>query len=223
MDMDRRAFLKTLGLGAVTLTVPRPLSVIAAKMADLEKPPLHVGYAELTPAAHCGDKGYYLFYDLGIMVERGITASRHRDYIENWGVSLFMRKKGDPGKGVQYLRARAAHIPDPSNMVTRTDEDGNQFQVPDFLCSRKAYVLKPDDVLEFWFVPHSAMSATEPPNYPLPGLMVFLRGVIYYGANQPGRSTIHWQYDNVKKVLLDRAKAIELGLVSPTVGEFDLG
>lgn len=223
MDIDRRSFLKTLGLGAVALTVPKSLSVIAAKMADLERPPLHVGYAELSPAAHCGDKGYYLFYDLGINVERGITASRFADYNENWALSLFMRKRGERGRGVQYLRTRTSYVPDPSHLLTQTDEDGKTFKVPDFLQSSKAYVLKPDDVLEFWFVPHSAMAETEPPNYPLPNLTVMLRGVMYYGSEQPGRSTIHWHHSKVSKVLLDRVKAIELGLISPATMEYDAG
>jgi hypothetical protein len=228
MDMDRRAFLKTLGLGAVALTVPKPLGIMTAKMEDFERPPLHVGFAETRPADGCGDRGYFMLYDIGVSVEKGIDASRLADYTENWCISLFLRKRADPSRGIKYVQVGAGHFPDPQRMVKYRDEDGRPAERPDFMTAPRAYVLTPDDVLEFWFSPHSALYDTEAPNYPLPKLKVVLRGVRVYPSEQRtgkgyvlgGRQMAYWHIADVKKVLLDRARAIELGLVAKDTPEF---
>jgi len=230
VDMDRRSFLKTLGLGAVALTIPKPLDIIAAKMADLERPPLHVGYAETMPAKECGEGGFYLMRDIGVRVERGISASRYADYTENWFVSMFLRKQGDKGRGIKYLQTRTSLIPNPELKHTVFDEEGKAHKVPSYLSSPMPVMFKPDDVLEFWFAPHSALSPTEPPNYLLPKLDVVLHGTRHYAEPkvyipQDGReytikrvprtrAIVYWHLFDVRNIMLDRARAIELGLVS---------
>lgn len=230
MSMDRRDFLKMLGLGGVALTMPRPLSVIAAKMEDLERPPLHVGYVETMPAKPCGEGGFYLLYEMGVRVERGITVSRYTDYADKWTVSMFLRKQGDRTRGVQYFKTRASMMPNPENKRTAYDEEGKPHQVPHFYTSPKAMMLKPDDVIEFWFAPGDSRDPEGMPRYPLPKLEVVLRGVRHYpqlkipvpktgneyviGHPFKTRAIVYWQMCEVKKVLLDRAKAIELGLVT---------
>lgn len=241
MDMDRRSFLKSIGLGAVALTVPKPLSVVAAKMADLERPPLHVGYAEAIPAKQCGEGGFFLLYDIGVRVERGLSASQHADYGENWSISMFLRKVGDKTRGIKYLQMPTCHMPDPTHKWTTIGDDLKRHERPAMLSSPTPYLFKPDDALEFWFSPHSARYDTEPPNHPLPKLEVVLHGVRHYkedrkvrvpctGVEYVGnpallstRSLIYWHLCEVKKVMLDRAKAIELGLVTdkePTFYDF---
>jgi hypothetical protein len=235
--MDRRDFLKSLGLGAVVFTLPKPLSIITAKMEDLKKPPLHVGYVEVMPAKTCGARGFYLIYEMGVRIGHELTAAQYADYAENWTVSMFLRKQGDRTSGVQYLRTTARMMPNPENTITVYDEEGKPYQRPHFYTSPKALMLRPDDVLEFWFSPHSAAYETEPPNYPLPKLEVVLRGVRHYAEPQaapPGtgseyviggfpktRAIQYWHMCEVKKVLLDRKKAIELGLVSSNTKMFD--
>jgi len=231
VDMDRRSFLKTLGLGAVALTIPKPLDIIAAKMADLERPPLHVGYAKTMPAKDCGDRGFFLLQSIGVRVERGLSASRYCDYMENWYTSVFLHKEGDKTRGIKYLQMPTSRMPNPEkDKWTTIGEDCKPHQIPAMLSSPRAYLLKPDDVLEFWFAPHSALSPTEPPNYLLPKLDVVLYGTRHYAEPkvyipQDGRqytvkrvprtrAIAYWHLCDVRNVMLDRARAIELGLVS---------
>jgi len=233
--MERREFLKILGLGGVALTLPKPLGIISAKMADLERPPLHVGYVETMPAKECGDGGYFLFYNIGVRTERGITVNRQMDYYEKWSIAMFLRKEGDRNSGVKYIKARACTIPNPEHTLQTFDEDGKWHKAPQFYSAPCPYLVKPDDVLEFWFVPANTRNPEEMPKYPLPKLEVVLCGTRHYAEpkaavpktgveyvlNPKGayllnarkaRIITYWNLCEVKNVLLDRAKAIELGL-----------
>lgn len=47
MDLNRRTFLKSMGLGGIILTMPKPLEIIAAQMSDIEDPPIQAGFASV--------------------------------------------------------------------------------------------------------------------------------------------------------------------------------
>lgn len=235
MDMHRRDFLKALGLGTVALTLPQPLKIVAAKMEDLKRPPLHVGYVETMPAKPCGDGGFFVLHNIGVRVERGISPSRFADYAENWYVAMFLRKEGDRTRGIKYLQARARCMA----ILEGKGLIGEPYPARPFVRSPIAFVLKPDDVVEFWFVPTGTDGQDERPTYPLPKLQVVLHGTRHYAepkASLPTtgreyvtgrvprtRALVYWHLCDVQKVLLDRARAIELGLVSDRSMEFAAG
>lgn len=235
--MDRRSFLKTIGLGAVALTVPKPLSVIAAKMADLERPPLHVGYSESEPAHGCGPGGFFALHNIGVCTEPGISMARYEDYAAKWCISMFLRPGGvaPVGRGIRWLTIPAYAMPNPENKVRATDEDGKEYQTCDFFKSPKALMLMPGDVTEFWFAPRNVSNPEALPLFPLPKLEVVLHGVKHCNDGPQAkpstgreyvigtRALSYWHLGRVESVLLDRARAIELGLVSPATLEFDAG
>lgn len=223
--MDRREFLKLIGLSGVALTLPKPLQVVAARMADLERLPLHVGYVETMPAKPCGNRGFYLLHEIGVRVERAITSQRHEDYYEKWSIAMFLRKEGDKTCGIKQLQIPAHAMPNPENKFMTFDEDGKPRFVAHFQTVPHAFMLQPDDLIEFWFVPGNARDPERMPKYPLPKLEVVLRGVRHYadpnvsGGLPKTRAMVFWNLCEVKKVLLDRAKAIELGLCATSEPE----
>jgi hypothetical protein len=196
MDMDRRSFLKTLGLVAVALSVPKPLSIVSAKMADLERPPLHVGYCEAEPAHGCGEGGYFGLYNIGVRVERGISLERYLDYDGKWCIAIFMRRAGVQGHGINWLQIPVHFMPNPENKIKAVDEDGREYETNDFLRRPHATALMNGDVLEFWVVPCDMTDPALLPRFHLPKLEVVLCGMKHYGKPRqsvyvPGRDWIN--------------------------------
>jgi hypothetical protein len=208
MDLSRRGFLETLGLAGLSLTLPKPLKVMAARMADLEKPPLHVGYCEV---ASVPEGGVFLMYGFGVNFLSLPSIEIHNDYMNNWVVSVFLKEK-DKQERILYVQRPARCVPEArTGMMT-------------VLANPHPMVVSPNSVMEFWWTPEGK------PRFPLPELRLYVRGARSFGYKQSSRIEWHglkesmqWVEERkVKHVCLERSRAIELGLVGPEEPEFRL-
>lgn len=81
--MDRREFLKSLGLGGLALTLPKSLEVVAATVRGLEAP-IHVGFSSFR-------KGGFSVDDVGVILPR---SARPDDTarLRNWTLRVILRR-----------------------------------------------------------------------------------------------------------------------------------
>jgi hypothetical protein len=223
--MDRRDFLKSLGLGGIALTLPKPLEVMAAKMADLEGPPIHTGLARFR------DLAGVMVYDFSLSrIDPDPAFSnpdRYLDFVNAWEVHLAAHENSRDY--VPILQGV------PVNSLVRKEHDDPRCTK--VLRSFNTNLLRKSlpskslmgTMLDVWVVPHGAAK------YPLPSITVILHGEMVNRPDIPrlarekhidpsGRPvkayvtlgqplTLSAQ---VRSVRLERSRAIELGLVSPS-------
>lgn len=195
--MDRRDFLKSIGLGGLALTLPKPLKVMAARMADLKGPPIHAGLARFR------DLGGILVHDFSIScVDPGLQEPhRHMDLLNNWSLHLAAHENGNfiilmHGAPLNYL-------------VVRDAVGGPRFD-PAFFRGNLPSKILAETSLDVWIVPRGE------PRYPLPELTVALHGTKCGPGVTPGWGPLVDMMTQVRSVRLERTRAIELGLVSPS-------
>lgn len=209
--MDRRDFLKTLGLGGIALSLPKPLEVMAAKMADLEGPPIHTGLARFRNLSGV------MVYDFSLScVDQSFSfPHRYMDFINTWEVHLAAHENTRDYvpilQGVQVSR-----------LVQKEHDDPRCTKVLGSRTSlfRKSLPAKSlmGTMLDVWIVPHGTAK------YPLPSLTVNLHSEMVKDRDSSGKPmrpyvmlgeplTLSAQ---VRSVRLERSRAIELGLVSPS-------
>lgn len=198
----RRSFLKLLGIGAAGLALPKPLSIIAAKAADLEKPPLHVGYCCLDVPKRSG-LGFFLF-EFGMSLPRDISRERYIDFFQKWEIRLVHPTKN----GCQdWFRSPVRHIPveplptlDIGWCATLTWAMASK----QLLSMPKPLHMAPGERWEFWLL------AGEQPAFVMPEVRLALSGTF----DDPLRSALDRRVYMLtfKKVNVDRAQAIKMGL-----------
>ena len=204
--MERREFLKILGLGGVALTLPKQLDIVAARMEDIKGPPLHVGYAEIreSDARHA-----FAWAAFGMRTVSLLPMDRHIDYLERWCVRVFMRRGEDRSTRVPYLQMPAHMVPDPSMVARVLNEEGKPAVVPRLWHKVHPWFCYDGEVTEVWVVPADRRNL---PKYPLPKLHWVMQG--YKWSGNPSFSSRHMiLYSDIKTVQVDRASAIELGIV----------
>lgn len=230
--MERREFLKMLGLGGIALSLPKPAGIVAARLAEITAPPLHVGRCQIGPLAD--DKRTFLMHKLSVGVQHGIQVAAYEDYCEKWDVTVFAKNMlGDRVVRNTIMRVRAYHMPDHVHRMREVflpneSEGGEVYKsvmVPDYLSCPKTYRFLPGESLEFWFTP---CSHADLPRFPLPKLSVSLGGYMVY-KQEPiqtgrdyvlgGRTISHHMFSDVETLQLERAKAIEMGLCLPAEEE----
>lgn len=226
--MDRREFLKILGLGGVALTLPKPLGIVAAKMADLQAPPLHVGYCEIGPLSD--DERTFVWDRLAVGLDHDTPIPRYLDFSERWNFTMFLRKKkDDPASRVMFLKTTVEQLTGLYNgrftQVRYPGDPGGPYVVPHEYQMFKSYLWDPDQVAEFWFTP---ASSSDLPRFPIPKLQLGMQGMMVYKKERQssgldhtfGGRVLHYIVSGeVKTVQLDRARAIEMGLVTPAEPE----
>jgi hypothetical protein len=184
--MDRRGFLKLIGLGGTALLAPKPLGIVAARMADLTDPPLHVGLARFRGLAD------FPLYGMSLASEAsdwsGVPA--YFDFIQNWHVRVVVRRDGARSYA-EILHGPAADFLPPFGVDV----------TPGFL-----YGLQPSDVVEVWFSPSGK------PRFPLTPMKAILLGPPEHLMSRAGpRARVAAP---IRAVRLERSRAIELGLAS---------
>lgn len=186
--MNRRDFLKLVGLGGTALLAPKPLEVIAARMADLSGPPLHVGVCRFRELHN------FALQDVGILLDRwqhkdALAPGQQADLLRNWTVHLAVRR----GAGRDYLRIGQRLLGRSVFGFPGREE-----------ASEPSILLRRSDSVEVWIVPQGA------PRFPLPLLSACVYGPVPASDRQP-RETATLP---IRTVRLERARAIELGLAS---------
>lgn len=201
---SRRDFLKSIGLGGVALTLPKPLSVVAAKVSDLEDPPIHAGCATFKI-----DRSYIwndLLWNFPVNV-----APSPRDYhrfIYGTTISIFFKYNRFSGEVPKRLKVSQLTWP--------------MSHIPSILEWKRAkkpvhgwgLSLFPGEEVEIWCMPnrmpphphllHGAISGKLlPVEFGMQGISRFDGG------------TGIWHYvSKMELVRLERARAIEMGLIS---------
>jgi hypothetical protein len=209
--MDRREFLKMLGLGGVALTLPKPLGIVAARAAELEAPPLHVGRTEL--AVDAGPGLGFAMYGLAFDLERGLSRERCDDFFRHWALRLAVRHVS--GDVTDMLHAPAKRVPTGEASDPQLGWCGRLLSVmspqrPYYLM--QPFVVRPGETLEFWLRPFGA-------RFPMPEVTVALTGF----RDEPNVSRMGSQYYalSFRAVRVERAAAIRMGLVGPEEPEED--
>jgi hypothetical protein len=212
--MERRDFLKILGLSGVALTMPKPLDIIAAKMSDLTSPPLHVGYCEIRPVYFPSNT--FVEDACGITTERALSANRYVDYARNWSIRLFIRKGEDKNSRVLWMQGPARMVQDPAyNLHLHSfGKDGHHIEIPTLVDSPFKRIWTSEDIAELWILPGNRDGL---PKYVLPKLKWIMRGTMLYREEKISRS--FWHVTDVQTVQVDRARAIEMGLALPSEPE----
>jgi hypothetical protein len=207
--MERREFLKTLGLGSIALTLPKPLGIVAARMEDLTAPPLHAGLARFRGLA-------------GVMVNdfsiscahaRWSDTPRYMDFINTWEVHLAAHENGE--SYIPILKAPVKTL-----LAVKKYEVGPAFD-PKSIQSRLPSRYLAPTMCDVWLVP------CEKPKYALPPITVTLHGQVATDGEPISRISPLNLFRvghilprdlsvQVRTVRLERARAIELGLVSPS-------
>jgi hypothetical protein len=193
--MDRRNFLKLMGLSGTALLAPKPLEVIAARMADLSGPPLHVGVARFRDLNHFP----FILQDAGIVLDGwqrrdAMTPQHMDDLLNNWTIHLAIRQHCG-----SYLKVSQRPL---NRCLFGFGRD--QFAGPNI-------ILTPADSVEVWIVPEGQ------PCFPLPALTACIYGPPTFSIREP-RKTASMP---IRAVRLERSRAIELGLAS-TSDPFEL-
>ena len=220
--MDRRDFLKMIGLGGMALTLPKPLSVFAAKARDLEQPPLHVGHTRFR------NMEKFSVHDLALEISPDAfkTPEEYTDFIGHWFLHLNIRR--DERSYLPLIQDRAEkYLVDP--FFTRGNNEEHAWSVRGFIrkvrpgiISGASINLLQNDALDVWLVP------TGEPKHPLPSsLRVSLFGppkwnesVRWSNGNPlwpPGTVSVQDHiHQPLRAVRLERTRAIELGFASPS-------
>lgn len=189
--MDRRDFLKLAGLGGLALTLPKPLEVVAARMSDLKGPPLHVGYGEV------GGLGRLTAEAVGI----AFPWKAHRETVSdlgNWRLHVLLRKDARMFSPLFQERADKLLI---------GPQLSKEVHLSALLNGGVSVNFAPTDVLEFWAVPEGPPQRTFAP---------FTTVLATRNLDLPmGRRARADVWTPIRSVRLDRARALELGLVGP--------
>lgn len=197
--MDRRDFLKSLGLGGLALTLPKPLKVVAARMSDIEAPPIQLGLARFR------DLGGILVSHFSLTFRSLPPLDRTKDFMENWSIHLAAHEEGRDY--VEILRGPAA-------MFLQDGPSGDpkfRYHLPTRLLT--------GTMLDLHIVPEGM------PRFTLPPIVATLHGEgarrgngFLSNGNFPIVMTGHMAEISVqvRSVRLERTRALELGLVSPS-------
>jgi hypothetical protein len=202
--MDRRDFLKSIGLAGVALTLPKPLSVVAAKISDLEDPPIHAGYARFKI-----DRPF-IFNDLywRYSVNEAPSIRDYDRFSHGTSVSTFfgMEQRFSPGYRprvkLSWENIPTSHIP----------------SFPDHIPSFKAnwgISFFPGEEIEIWCIPHKTPAGE--PGKLLPVDWV-IQGLSEYNSlldPHYQRSEVCYFWRPMSLVRVERTRAIELGLIKP--------
>lgn len=195
--MDRRSFLKSMGLGGLSLLAPKPLQVVAARLSDISDLPVHAGLARFRGVDD------FSFQDVGIVYDdwQKATASipqaveRVKDLMDNWTVHLAIRWGKDAYETIA-VRPMARSV----------------FCIGDrshpYLPSSMRFHIKKADSVDVWAVPSGA------PRFPLPRLTVAMFGPWTGTWTQP--KPRDYASLSMHSVRLERGRAIELGLAAPS-------
>lgn len=209
--MNRRDFLKTIGLGGVALTLPKPLEVVAAKMADLEAPPLHVGRADLSLRAN-DDR--FLIDRFMFQVDRTISRVSFEDFARNWTLRV-ARKTGDVLEDL--LRVRVSMVPFGPGVDPELGWAGALVSASSY-----PYVMLRGQTWEFWLTPDG------PARFPMPKVYMVVNGTLFEQRPDPfglrgGRPEAGCSFISIpfRTVRVERAAAIRMGLVGPEEPEED--
>ena len=212
--MDRRDFLKAIGLGGVALTLPKPLEILAAKATDLVAPPMHVGRAEMT--LEKGDYLGFVIYGMALDTPRDLRRDAWEDFMAHWVLRVAYRDLAGNLKDILRTPCRALPMrpgPDPAlgwcgNLLSAMAPK-RPFYLP------SPMILRPGDTFEWWLVPYGAKR-------PLPRVDLVLTGTIDRprGFLSPEVSTAYYSlpFDTVR---VDRTEAIRMGLVGQEEPEED--
>ena len=217
--MNRRDFLKGIGLGGLVLTAPKPLAVVAAKMADLEAPPLHIGYCEIGPLAD--RQRAFELHGVTLRIEgAGWDDLPSRDavqeFYEKWVLHLLLRRTASK-EVVSWLRVPTRFLPGTSPDRDMGAPPGRVRAVSVPYITHKAYRFSATETVECWLAPRPDET---PPRHLLPRCRILFNGVMGYTekGERQGHSKVRSQsfflYNEFEHVRLERAKAIELGLAS---------
>ena len=182
--MDRREFLKVLGLGGVALTLPKPLSILAG----IERPPLHVGRLLFPPLAD--DVTAFEMESLSISPSPSIQVARFRDFMDKW---LLRVLRHEPAKSLDLLQ-----VPAPYLLHSRETRERAPYTLG------RAMRFLPGERLDCWLKP------SEAPRYPLPEVSMILQGRLWRnGADKP---MPYYVWGKFKTVRMDRDEAARLGI-----------
>lgn len=190
--MDRRGFLATIGLGGVALTLPKPLAILA----DIARPPLHVGRLVI-PAL--GPDEQFLLYQVSIGPKRGLPMSQVSEFFDKWVFRMVLRMPGD--KGLDLIEA-------PAGIMGELPWLGSLYAMP------FPHLLPPGAGLECWIKPG------ETPRHPMPEVDLRLVGTL----KAKGREPLHYiRFGTFQTLRLDRDEAARLGIVPADEPTDDFG
>lgn len=190
--MDRRDFLKTLGLGGIALTVPKPLDLMASKLAKIDGPPVHAGLCRFR------DVQGFPFEGIGVVMD-------------HWQVpGLFTQEQFAELKGKWTIHAGVRVTKDLYIPLSRQPLKNSLFGMRARVESpSKGFTILSAESVDVWIVPEGII------RFPLPALTVCM-----YGSSDPGPywgcpKGIPFRSLPLRTVRLERSRAIELGLASP--------
>lgn len=184
--MDRRAFLKVLGLGGVALTLPKPLSILA----PIERPPFHVGRLVFPPLAD--DVAEFQMEGLSISPVRGLPVARVRDFLDKWLLRVVLH---EPQGAKDLLR-----VPTPFVLHSRETR-----QRAPYVLGRLMRFL-PEQRLDCWLKPGEAT------RYPLPEVDMVLQGRLWRKGVAADKPMVYCMYGKFKTVRMDRDEAARMGI-----------
>lgn len=185
--MDRREFLKTLGLGGMALTLPKPLTLMAA---NIDGPPVHAGLCRFREVQGFPFEGIGVVIDHW-QVSRLLTPEQLAELLGKWTIHAGIRVTKD------------LYIP-LSKQPLKNSLFGMRCRVDS---PSKGMTIMSAESVDVWIVPEGVI------RFPLPALTVCMYGpaggFVVGSKGRPFRSL------PLRTVRLERARAIELGLVSP--------
>lgn len=189
--MDRREFLKTLGLGGIALSVPKPLELMAARLAKVDAPPIHAGLCRFR------DVQGFPFEGIGVVLDGWqkaglLTQEQFSELTQKWTIHGGVRVSKDI-----YLPLFRQPL---GNSIFGMRSLGD-------FASRNFRIMSAESV-DVWIVPEGII------RFPLPGLTVCMYGPGYPPPPWPECKGRPFASQPLKTVRLERARAIELGLVS---------
>lgn len=202
--MDRRDFLKSIGLAGVALTLPKPLSVVAAKISDLKDPPIHAGYASFKIDRTFIWNDLIWHYPVGMVP----TMQDYKRFSSGTSVSVFLGRRHDETAKITSI----VHVP--------------TSHIPSFLEWKKGHgygfahgiYLAPGEEIEIWCIPHKTPMGDPgkllPIEWIIQGMSTFELDPHPAGINKSRLA--RWCFmRKMELVRVERARAIELGLVTP--------
>jgi hypothetical protein len=186
--MDRRDFLKTLGLGGIALTVPKPLDL----MANIAGPPIHAGLCRFR------DVRGFPFEGIGVVMD-------------HWQVSgLFTQEQFAELKGKWTIHAGVRVTKDLYLPLSKQPLRDSIFGMRSHKGSTsKGFTIMSAESVDVWIVPEGII------RFPLPALTVCMYGSREPGPYWGCPSGVPFRSLPLRTVRLERSRAIELGLASP--------
>lgn len=185
--MDRRDFLKTLGLGGIALTLPKPLDL----MANIAGPPIHAGLCRFR------DVQGFPFEGIGVVMD-------------HWQVSgLFTQEQFAELKGKWTIHTGVRVTKDLYIPLSRQPLKNSLFGMRTRIPSEdsEGFTIMSAESVDVWIVPEGVI------RFPLPALTVCMYGSP--GGFLPEFKGRPFRSLPLRTVRLERSRAIELGLASP--------